>query len=148
MLDKNNITTMAKREILFRGWNKKNKRWLYGYYFAYHGNHFISPDAKVNPLDTYEDYVIDADTVGQFTGMKDAKGVKIFEGDLVGGDGCAHVIQYKEENSRFEAIRQMPPERSELSWLFQFDINQDWIDEFEKVIIGNVHENQEHIKKE
>ena len=24
MLDKNNITTMAKREILFRGWNKKN----------------------------------------------------------------------------------------------------------------------------
>ena len=32
---------MEKREILFRGWNKKNKKWLYGYYFAYRGYHFI-----------------------------------------------------------------------------------------------------------
>lgn len=131
---------------MFRGWNKKNKQWLYGYYFAYHGNHFISPDAKVNPLDTYEDYVVDADTVGQFTGMKDAKGVKIFEGDIIGGDVCIHVIQYNEEKSRFDGVRPLPPERSHLSLLSQFDINQDWIDEFEKVIIGNVHENSELIK--
>ena len=44
MLDKNNITTMEKREILFRGWNKKSKQWLYGYYFVYRGEHFIAPD--------------------------------------------------------------------------------------------------------
>lgn len=138
--------TMAKREIMFRGWNKKNKKWLYGYYFAYHGNHFISPDAKVNPLDTYEDYVVDADTVGQFTGMKDANGVKIFEGDIIGGDVCIHVIQYNEEKSRFDGVRPLPPERQHLSLLSQFDINQDWIDEYGKVIIGNVHENSELIK--
>ena len=129
---------MAKREILFRGWNKKNKKWLYGYYFVNRGIHFISPDEFVNPLASYEDYVVEADTVGQYTGLKDAKGMRIFEGDILGGDGCAHVIQYNEENSRFEAIRSLPPERSQLSWMFQFDINQDWIDEFEKVIIGNV----------
>ncbi|EFA98127.1 YopX family protein [Hoylesella timonensis] len=145
--------TMAKREILFRGWNKKNKKWIYGYYFAYRGYHFISPDDKVNPLDTYEDYVIDADTVGQYTGLKDAKGTKIFEGDILGGDilggdGRTHVIQYNEENSRFEAARKLSPERSQLSWLFQFDINQDWIDEHKKVVIGNVHENPLPIKTE
>lgn len=77
---------MAKREILFRGWNKKNKKWIYGYYFVNRGEHFIAPDEFVNPLASYEDYVVDADTVGQYTGMKDAKGVKIFEGDILNVD--------------------------------------------------------------
>lgn len=144
---------MEKREILFRGWNKKNKKWLYGYYCVNRGEHFIAPDEFVNPLASYEDYVVDAGTVGQYTGLKDANGVKIFEGDILGGDilggdGRTHVIQYNEENSRFEAARKLSPERSQLSWLYQFDINQDWIDEYEKVIIGNVHENKELIKTE
>lgn len=143
MFDKNNVTTMAKREILFRGWNKKNKRWLYGYYCVNRGEHFIAPDEFVNPLASYEDYVVDADTVGQYTGMKDANGVKIFEGDvlggdILGGDGCTHVIQYNEENSRFEAVRKLAPERSQLSWRFQFDINQNWIDGLKRIVIGNV----------
>ena len=56
---------MKKREILFRGWNKKNKKWLYGYYFVNRGEHFISPDEFVNPLASYEDYVVEADTVGE-----------------------------------------------------------------------------------
>ena len=143
---------MKKREILFRGWNKKNKRWLYGYYLVNRGEHFISPDEFVNPLASYEDYVVNADTVGQYTGLKDAKGVKIFEGDIIvgdilgGGDGCTHVIQYNEENSRFEAVRKLAPERSHLSWMFQFDIKQGWIDEFKKVVIGNVHADKELIK--
>ena len=41
---------MAKREILFRGWNEKNKKWIYGYYLVNRGEHFIAPDEFVNPL--------------------------------------------------------------------------------------------------
>lgn len=85
-----------KRVILFRGWNKKNKKWIYGYYCVNRGEHFIAPDEFVNPLASYEDYVVDADTVGQFTGIKDKKGKKIFEGDIIiEVDGFRHVIQYK-----------------------------------------------------
>lgn len=130
------MNTMTRREILFRGWNEKNKKWLYGYYFVYRGFHFISPDEKVNPLDTYEDYVVDADTVGQYTGMKDAKGVKIFDGDIIKSRNFRYAIQYNEFETRFMAVFE---ERQD----FQYRINQQWINEFKTVVIGNIHENPE-----
>lgn len=119
-----------KREILFRGWNKKNKKWLYGYYFAYRGYHFISPDDKVNPLDTYEDYVIDADTVGQYTGLKDKKGVKIFEGDIIVDEAYPYIIQYHEEYSQFVAVP-----KPDVTIAFY----QQWINERGFVVIGNIY---------
>lgn len=127
---------MEKREILFRGWNKKNKKWLYGYYLVNRGEHFISPDEFVNPLASYEDYVIDADTVGQYTGLKDAKGVKIFEGDIIEGFGCRHILLYNDRVARFVATIE------EVSYT-KCGIDQRWIDEFGKVVVGNVHENKE-----
>lgn len=127
---------MAKREILFRGWNKKNKKWIYGYYFVNRGVHFISPDGFANPLDSYEDYVVEADTVGQYTGMKDAKGKRIFEGDILGGDGCAHVIQYKEDEAKFVAVLEG---RQDLPC----GIDQRWINEFKKVVGGSIQERPE-----
>lgn len=127
-----------KREILFRGWNKKNKRWLYGYYVVNGGEHFISPGAFVNDLESYEDYVVEADTVGQYTGLKDANGMKIFEGDIIGSDGCIHFIQYNDSEALFVAVNRY----------IQCGISQRLVDEFEKIVIGNVHENPELIKTE
>lgn len=141
MLDKNNITTKAKRVILFRGWNKKNKKWLYGYYLVNRGEHFISPDEFVNPLASYEDYVVEADTVGQYTGLTDAKGVKIFEGDVIRGKGYEYAIQYDEKNACFVAV-------SLKNYLSSHRIYKNWLNAHEMVIIRNVHGKSELIKTE
>lgn len=121
---------MAKREILFRGWNKKNKRWIYGYYFTYRGYHFISPDDKVNPLDTYEDYVVDADTVGQYTGLKDKKGKKIFEGDILNVDflDVTRTVSYCKD--RFVCVA---------TNMVNYDLHNVYKD---CCVIGNIHQNK------
>lgn len=130
---------MTKREILFRGWNEKNKKWLYGYYLVNRGEHFISPDEFVNPLASYEDYVVDADSVGQYTGLKDAKGVKIFEGDVIVDESYPYIIQYHEEYSQFVAVP-----KPDVTIAFY----QQWVNERGLVVIGNVYEDKELIEKD
>lgn len=125
---------MEKREILFRGWNEKNKKWLYGYYFAYKGYHFISPDVLKDFSIPLDEYLVDADTVGQYTGLKDAKGVKIFEGDVIVDESYPYIIQYHEEYSQFVAVP-----KPDVTIAFY----QQWVNERGLVVIGNVYEDKE-----
>ena len=123
------------REILFRGRRMDNGEWVYGYYLGPVGPLDIHEISDINDT-TGHRYEVYPATVGQYTGLTDKNGQKIFEGDVVKG-----LFNYKcvighityGSNATFYI------ERDGLLGIY-LDNAADWLS-----VIGNIHDNPEMV---
>lgn len=88
-----------KRAIKFRGKRLGDGKWIYGDFIRNRGLSFIAADEIVdNPLASWQGYNVDANTVGQFTGLYDSNCKEIYESDIVQGLEYADFLFSKDGN--------------------------------------------------
>lgn len=128
------------KEILFRGKRKERDEWVYGSLVPKETNSyadgFLIIDGALNydELDDYRPsysvYSVVPETVGQYTGLTDKNGKKIFEGDIV-----------KYINSSPCKIDYIDSQFVMMWKNFYRNFERVYDDEIE--VIGNIHENPE-----
>ena len=153
------------REILFRGKRTDNGEWIEGtiYRIAEEQNPFIM---LVNRH--AESHEVETETVGQYTGLTDKDGTKIFEGDIFKFDDevwesyytdCGReydsyevenygVVGFFEETARYEFVKYKYNENQ-----VEADLHENHEIEFADFasklkVISNIHDNPELLKVE
>lgn len=130
------------REILFRGKRSVNGEWVEGYYAAepYTKNTYNCGYILENEKDLFakKTWLVDSRTVGQYTGLTDKNGRKIFEGDCfktycAGLPVYKHIVGYYPEHFAFMA---RCIEMNTVHYLS--DYRPSAIE-----VIGNIHDNPE-----
>ena len=126
------------REILFRGKRTDCDAWVEGDFIqAFRGNQLSSCSIMPNTPTAYC-WKVDPETVGQYTGLTDKNGKRIFEGDIVecvsGGEQA--VISWLKYSACFGL--------SFDGWCCSFDDYDFSPNDFK--VIGNIHDNPELLK--
>lgn len=132
------------REIIFRGKNPDNGKWYEGAYSPHNWDFFGMkseiPQIIINSEDKYLDgkwIEVIPETVGQYTGLKDKNGKKVFEGDICDCYGDIGVIEFDEEDSMFI-----------YTYAENVSTNFGCLYGTELEVIGNVFDNPELLKGE
>lgn len=139
------------REILFRGqMRKKGEKvrldgspvdgiWVFGGVSQFNGGE-RAIIYQTEPC--IEKFPVYGDTVGQYTGLTDKNGKKIFEGDIVhcvsSRDDAHMVVIYEEGEFRLVLCKDFKDYKCGL-WFYA-------IRDYAKEVIGNIHDNPELLK--
>lgn len=126
------------RKIQFRGKNKYRKEWLYGSLSQYGDGSY-----GINGVP------VEADTVGQFTGLCDKNGKEIFEGDIVRcqdsmGYSFVSPVEFREGKFCMKTkysnciTFSNKGQYNDGKCSFEYDIEHE--------VIGNIHDNPELLK--
>ena len=128
------------RDILFRGKRKDNREWVYGYVYRIWERVYILWGMTNDVPNMIE---VDPETVGQYTGLTDKNGKKIFEGDVV-------YSIYSKKNypvlfGEYTYIDDYGDEQGACGWYNEegdystaFGNPEEWAE-----VIGNIHDNPE-----
>lgn len=131
------------REIIFRGKRLDNGKWVNGMICQYHEG--ISAKIIHNTFGAYEDgmaYCVDPSTIGQYTGLTDKTGRRIFEGDILRrkvkypGEIPKHIVEWEDKSLMF-VLRQCG-KKSYTDFTIMKGVEWE--------IIGNVHDNREILR--
>ena len=135
---------MREIKILFRGKRIDNGEWVYGWLGSLHCSNSQTKEIESvyfteisEGFDCRLNVIVDYKTVGQYTGLTDKNGVRIFEGDIVSlvkHDSLIYKVVYVP--CRYELVN------SKGVNCFVLDIYKSENIE----VIGNIHDNPEILK--
>ena len=131
-------------EILFRGKRTINGDWVYGDFV--HGNERKSLRDSIFVYDSetqsFNDYDINPSTLGQYTGLTDKNGKRIFEGDI------AKVLQGKDKDIAYVGFENgafmLYPRTGNI---YERTLWSYWYNDWDVEVIGNITDNPYLLEK-
>ena len=142
------------REILFRGKRIQGGDWVEGYFFKSDINKreresgkatlIFTPDCDTFIMvpECHNSFMVVSDTVGQYTGLKDKNGKRIFEGDI------AKVLQGKDKDIAYVGFENgafmLYPKTGNI---YERTLWEYWYNDWDVEVVGNIHDNPELLEK-
>lgn len=135
------------RELLYRGKCTETGQWVYGS-FVMDGTELTAIEVGKKPLASWgfirrynaatgkvDMFEVERETVGQYTGLTDKNGKKIFEGDIViGAWNTMIVIYFDKDYLQFRARRVSA---------YAQEHSIDYYNNGKMEVIGNIYDNHE-----
>ena len=136
------------RNLKFRAWDKKEKKWLLGYEYPNLGGFSMIGETMMlgeyaSLLSAYFPDRLDDIEVMQFTGLKDKNGKEIYEGDIyktkngVTGEEMKLIVRYN--HASFGLVRNGSSSMNPKNLASKHNIENG-------EVIGNIYENPELLK--